>query len=66
MLQISGVTKRYDDETGMKHVALDHVDLAVDEHEAVVLVGSSGCGKTTLLRILRHRTGDHRRPDPEG
>jgi sulfonate transport system ATP-binding protein len=52
MLQISGVTKRYDDETGMKHVALDHVDLAVGEHEAVVLVGASGCGKTTLLRII--------------
>ena len=62
MLQISGVTKRYDDETGMKHVALDHVDLAVDEHEAVVLVGASGCGKTTLLRIIsgieRATTGD--------
>ncbi len=52
MLQISGVSKRYNDETGMKHVALDHIDLEVGEHEAVVLVGASGCGKTTLLRII--------------
>ena len=52
MLQISGLTKRYDDDAGLRHVALDRIDLAVSEHEAVALVGTSGCGKTTLLRIV--------------
>ena len=52
MLQISGLTKRYDDDAGLRHVALDRIDLAVGEHEAVALVGTSGCGKTTLLRII--------------
>jgi sulfonate transport system ATP-binding protein len=52
MLQISALTKRYDDDAGFQHVALDGIDLTVGEHEAVALVGTSGCGKTTLLRIV--------------
>jgi sulfonate transport system ATP-binding protein len=51
-LQISGLTKRYDDETGLGRAALDRIDLEIHEHEAVALVGTSGCGKTTLLRII--------------
>jgi sulfonate transport system ATP-binding protein len=51
-LQIAGVTKRYDDESGPGRVALHRIDLAIDDHEAVALVGTSGCGKTTLLRII--------------
>jgi ABC-type nitrate/sulfonate/bicarbonate transport system ATPase subunit len=52
MLKVSGLTKRYSDEVGLSRPALDGVDLAVDEHEAVALVGTSGSGKTTLLRII--------------
>jgi sulfonate transport system ATP-binding protein len=52
MLQLSGLSKRYDDDAGLQHVALDRIDLTVSEHEAVALVGTSGCGKTTLLRIV--------------
>jgi len=52
MLRISGVTKRYEDDAGVRHAALDRIDLAITEHEAVALVGASGCGKTTLLRIV--------------
>ena len=52
MLQISGLTKRFEDGAGGKRLALDRMDLAVDEHEAVALVGTSGCGKTTLVRII--------------
>jgi ABC-type sugar transport system ATPase subunit len=51
-LQISGLTKRFNDEAGPGRAALDRIDLEVDEHEAVALVGTSGCGKTTLLRII--------------
>jgi sulfonate transport system ATP-binding protein len=51
-LQISGLTKRYDDEAGTGRAALDRIDIEVDKHEAVALVGTSGCGKTTLLRII--------------
>jgi sulfonate transport system ATP-binding protein len=51
-LQVVAVTKSYDDQKGRGRVALDRINLAVEEHEAVALVGTSGCGKTTLLRII--------------
>ena len=46
-LQIQGVTKIFDD-----NYAVDHVDLTINKHEIFALLGSSGCGKTTLLRML--------------
>jgi sulfonate transport system ATP-binding protein len=51
-LQISGLTKRYDNGRRLARAALDRIDLEIHEHEAVALVGTSGCGKTTLLRII--------------
>ena len=35
-----------------EHVVLSGVDLAVAEHEVVVLIGASGSGKSTLLRCV--------------
>ena len=33
-------------------VAVDGIDLTVDEGEVVTLLGPSGCGKTTVLRAV--------------
>ncbi|WP_018989363.1 ABC transporter ATP-binding protein [Aromatoleum toluclasticum] len=46
-LRIEGVTKRFDDT-----LAVDEVSLEIGEREIFALLGSSGCGKTTLLRML--------------
>ena len=35
-----------------KHVVLRGIDLAVEEHEVVALIGASGSGKSTLLRCI--------------
>jgi iron(III) transport system ATP-binding protein len=33
-------------------VAVDHVDIEIEEGELVTLLGPSGCGKTTTLRLI--------------
>ncbi len=50
LLELDGVVKHYR-RAAEDVVALDGVDLAVDEREAVALVGPSGSGKSTLLHL---------------
>src|SRR6266496_6222764 len=50
-LAINDVSKTFQSATG-KVLALDRVNLQVNEGEFVCLVGPSGCGKTTLLNII--------------
>jgi len=48
MIEFRGVTKRFPDGT----VAVDALDLAVEDGKITVFVGPSGCGKTTSLRMI--------------
>lgn len=51
ILEIKGVNRIYKDEDN--HVeALSHINLSVQKGEFVSIIGSSGCGKTTLLRLI--------------
>lgn len=46
-ISVVGVSRRYRD-----HLALDNVDLEVEQGSITGLLGRSGAGKTTLLRII--------------
>ena len=47
IVEIEGVNKVY----GKNHVVKD-LNLTVEEGEFLTLLGSSGCGKTTTLRMI--------------
>ncbi|MFT6533346.1 MAG: osmoprotectant transport system ATP-binding protein [Limimaricola cinnabarinus] len=47
MIRVTGLTKRFDGAT-----AVNSLDFEVERGEVLALVGTSGCGKSTTLRML--------------
>jgi len=51
-LKIQDLSKSFTREDGSEMAALDHLSLDIADKEFVCVLGSSGCGKTTLLRLI--------------
>lgn len=48
-IEFKNVSKRFQNAT---HPALDEINLTIEEGEFVTIVGTSGCGKTTLIKHI--------------
>ena len=51
-VEARGLVKVYENHRKERVRALDGVNLTIAQSEYLVLLGSSGCGKTTLLRTI--------------
>jgi putative ABC transport system ATP-binding protein len=52
MIELLGVSKRYDTGLGRRLIAAEDVSFTIESGEFVGLTGASGAGKTTLLNIM--------------
>jgi NitT/TauT family transport system ATP-binding protein len=51
-LEIRDLNQSFKKDDGSTLVVLDHLSFEVKDEEFVCILGSSGCGKTTLLRLI--------------
>ena len=51
-LEIRDLNQSFPRDDGSQLVVLDHLSFDVKDKEFVCILGSSGCGKTTLLRLI--------------
>ena len=52
ILELQGVGKRFRSTDGHERVVLEGVDFTLREGEVVSMLGKSGSGRSTLLRIM--------------
>ncbi len=52
LLELRDITKEYVDDRGKKIIVLNNISLSINSHEYISIVGPSGGGKSTLLRIM--------------
>lgn len=55
MLQLDGITKRFFPGTVNERVALDDLNLTLNEGDFVTVIGSNGAGKSTMLNVISGR-----------
>ena len=52
MIELQHIQKSFPSQTSQPHIALDDVNLFIQEGEIFGIIGKSGAGKSTLLRMI--------------
>lgn len=51
-INLNNVTLRYNTNNN-NHIVLNNINIAINKREFTVILGKSGCGKTSILRIIK-------------
>lgn len=51
-IDIQKITKAYNKSENSEHIVLKDISFSIDDGDFVIILGESGCGKTTLLNML--------------
>ncbi len=51
-IDIEKITKMYNKSKGSDHIVLKDISFSIDDGDFVIILGESGCGKTTLLNMM--------------
>ncbi|MEX1366954.1 MAG: ATP-binding cassette domain-containing protein, partial [Nannocystaceae bacterium] len=52
MIELRGVRKEFTGPTGQPVIAVDELSVSVARGELLCLIGTSGCGKTTTMKMI--------------
>ena len=64
MIEFRNINFRY--AGGTEAGGLDNIDLIIPDGQVILLCGQSGCGKTTLTRLVNGLILRKNNPDPVG
>ncbi len=56
ILELQGIHKHYKDNNGSSFKVINNVDISLRQGECIVIVGESGCGKSTFARLISQLT----------
>ena len=52
MIELRNIVKRFNNGTASETIAIDHLNLALQEGDFITVIGGNGAGKSTLMNII--------------
>ena len=56
MIEIRNLLKAFDNGSDSKTIAINHVNLTLEEGDFVTIIGGNGAGKSTMLKLISRIT----------
>ena len=52
MIELRNIVKRFNNGTASETIAIDHLNLTLQEGDFITVIGGNGAGKSTLINII--------------